>query len=217
MITTRYQQRLWRFTTAGKNFAVAGGGGYRDLRAPGRSAWRSLQRSTASAWGNGFHAGCCMKDTAFRLHSFSMRRSLFPDPSPAIPREDSAHSRRILELLSSDDALVPQIWAYEIANVIFVSSVLRKRIANAQIAEYGSFEGVAASSPARRHPGCTRHRIGGPALAVAGVRRCLSGFGQRQQSPFGDHRRHASRSGRSARYSSAISPSHRNCKAHFNS
>lgn len=57
----------------------------RDLRAPGRSAWRSLQRSTASAWGNRFHAGCCMKDTAFRLPSFSMRRSLFPDASPAIP------------------------------------------------------------------------------------------------------------------------------------
>jgi predicted nucleic acid-binding protein len=55
---------------------------------------------------------------------------------PGDPAEDTPYSRRILEMLATDNALVPQVWAYEIANVIFVASVLRKRIFEAQIAEY---------------------------------------------------------------------------------
>lgn len=55
---------------------------------------------------------------------------------PGDPAEDTPYSRGILEMLATDHALVPQVWAYEIANVIFVASVLRKRISEAQIAEY---------------------------------------------------------------------------------
>ena len=39
---------------------------------------------------------------------------------PADPTEDTAYSRRILAELSVRDVIVPEVWAFEIANVIFV-------------------------------------------------------------------------------------------------
>jgi predicted nucleic acid-binding protein len=55
---------------------------------------------------------------------------------PGDPTEDTFYSRRILKELASYDAAVPEIWAYEIANSIFVSYSRRRRINELQIQEY---------------------------------------------------------------------------------
>jgi hypothetical protein len=55
---------------------------------------------------------------------------------PGDPSEDTPYSRYILALLATSDAIVPQIWGFEIANCIFVSFTKRKRITLQQIAEY---------------------------------------------------------------------------------
>ena len=55
---------------------------------------------------------------------------------PGDPTEDTPYSRRILSKLATDDAIVPEIWAFEIANIIFVAFNQRKRISQKQIDEY---------------------------------------------------------------------------------
>lgn len=55
---------------------------------------------------------------------------------PGDPTEDTPYSRGILKELIVRDALVPEIWAFEIANNIFVSHRKRKRIDEQQISEY---------------------------------------------------------------------------------
>jgi len=55
---------------------------------------------------------------------------------PGDPTEDTPYSRRILSKLEMDDAIVPGIWAFEIANVIFVAFTKRRRISQQQIDEY---------------------------------------------------------------------------------
>jgi predicted nucleic acid-binding protein len=55
---------------------------------------------------------------------------------PGDPTEDTPYSRRILRELIVNDAIVPEIWAFEIANSIFVSHNKRKRISEQQVAEY---------------------------------------------------------------------------------
>jgi predicted nucleic acid-binding protein len=55
---------------------------------------------------------------------------------PRDPTEDTPYSRRILSRLATDDAIVPEIWAFEIANIIFVAFNKRKRISQKQIDEY---------------------------------------------------------------------------------
>ena len=55
---------------------------------------------------------------------------------PGDPTENTPYSRRILKELASVDAIVPEIWAFEIANAIFVSFCKRKRINEAQVREY---------------------------------------------------------------------------------
>jgi predicted nucleic acid-binding protein len=55
---------------------------------------------------------------------------------PGDPAEDTPYSRRILRELIVNDAIVPEIWAFEIANSIFVSHNKRKRINEQQVAEY---------------------------------------------------------------------------------
>jgi predicted nucleic acid-binding protein len=55
---------------------------------------------------------------------------------PGDPTEDTPYSRGILRELIVRDAVVPEIWAFEIANNIFVSSNRRKRVNAQQIAEY---------------------------------------------------------------------------------
>ena len=57
------------------------------------------------------------------------------DASVGDPSEDTPYSRRILNELLVRDALVPDIWALEIANNIFVSH-RKRRITEQQIAEY---------------------------------------------------------------------------------
>lgn len=66
-----------------------------------------------------------------------------PDASVAIswcfpgdPTEDTPYSRRILKELISEDAVVPDIRGFEIANNIFVSCNRRKRITEQQVQEY---------------------------------------------------------------------------------
>src|ERR1035441_7002240 len=59
------------------------------------------------------------------------RRVLFRSRS-----EDTPYSRRVLKELVANDAIVPEIWAFEIANNIFVSHSKRKRISEQQITEY---------------------------------------------------------------------------------
>ncbi|HKD12920.1 MAG TPA: type II toxin-antitoxin system VapC family toxin [Candidatus Angelobacter sp.] len=55
---------------------------------------------------------------------------------PGDPTEDTPYSRRILLKLATHDAVVPEIWAFEIANIIFVACSKRKRISQKQIDEY---------------------------------------------------------------------------------
>jgi hypothetical protein len=47
------------------------------------------------------------------------------------PAEDTPYSRRVLQELIANDAIVPEVWAFETANSIFVSYplllVLRRR------------------------------------------------------------------------------------------
>ena len=57
---------------------------------------------------------------------------------PGDPTEDTAYSRHILAELAVRDAIVPEVWPFEIANVIFVSFNKRKRITETQITEYMS-------------------------------------------------------------------------------
>jgi predicted nucleic acid-binding protein len=52
------------------------------------------------------------------------------------PTENTPCSRAILSRLAVDDAIVPEIWALEIANSIFVSYSRRKRITEQRILEY---------------------------------------------------------------------------------
>jgi predicted nucleic acid-binding protein len=55
---------------------------------------------------------------------------------PGDPAENTSYSRRVLQELSANDAIVPEIWAFEIANAIFVSFAKRGRISEQQIDEY---------------------------------------------------------------------------------
>jgi predicted nucleic acid-binding protein len=55
---------------------------------------------------------------------------------PGDPAEDTPYSRGILQELVVRDAVVPEIWAFEVANNIFVSHNKRKRINERQAAEY---------------------------------------------------------------------------------
>jgi len=55
---------------------------------------------------------------------------------PGDPTENTLYSRAILEHTEETDAVVPEIWAFEIANGIFVAFSKRKRITEADISEY---------------------------------------------------------------------------------
>jgi|SRR5277367_5549542 len=55
---------------------------------------------------------------------------------PGDATEDTPYSRRVLRELASTDAIVPEIWAFEIANAIFVSLCKRKRINESHVREY---------------------------------------------------------------------------------
>ncbi len=65
-----------------------------------------------------------------------MRPSPCRGVSPAIRAENTPYSRPILQQIEETDAVVPEIWAFEIANGIFVAHSKRKRITEADIAEY---------------------------------------------------------------------------------
>jgi predicted nucleic acid-binding protein len=56
----------------------------------------------------------------------------FPDD----PSENTPYSKAVLTRLAVDDAIVPEIWAFEVANNIFVSYSKRKRITEHQLREY---------------------------------------------------------------------------------
>jgi predicted nucleic acid-binding protein len=55
---------------------------------------------------------------------------------PGDPTENTPYSRKVLRELITRDAVVPEIWAFEIANNIFVSHSKRKRIDERQVSEY---------------------------------------------------------------------------------
>jgi predicted nucleic acid-binding protein len=55
---------------------------------------------------------------------------------PGDPSENTPYSRAILEHTAEADAVVPEIWPFEIANGIFVAYCKRKRIGEADIYEY---------------------------------------------------------------------------------
>jgi hypothetical protein len=55
---------------------------------------------------------------------------------PGDPTEDTPYSRRILKELATRDAVVPEVWSFEIANGIFVSYSKRMRVTERQIADY---------------------------------------------------------------------------------
>jgi predicted nucleic acid-binding protein len=56
----------------------------------------------------------------------------FPDD----PTENTPYSRAILKRILEADAVVPEIWAFEIANGIYVACSRRKRITEADISNY---------------------------------------------------------------------------------
>jgi len=55
---------------------------------------------------------------------------------PNDPTEYTPYNRAILQHIEQVDAIVPEIWAFEIANGIFVAYSKRKRINEADIHEY---------------------------------------------------------------------------------
>ena len=55
---------------------------------------------------------------------------------PNDPTENTPYSRSVLQLMEEADAVVPEIWAFEIANGIYVAGNKRKRITESGIAEY---------------------------------------------------------------------------------
>ena len=55
---------------------------------------------------------------------------------PGDPTENNDYSRRMLALLETCDAVVPEVWPLEVANNIFVSFNKRKRINERQVHEY---------------------------------------------------------------------------------
>jgi predicted nucleic acid-binding protein len=55
---------------------------------------------------------------------------------PGDPTEDTPYSRSVLSQLAIQDAIVPEVWAFEIANILFVSYAKRRRITEQQITEY---------------------------------------------------------------------------------
>jgi len=58
---------------------------------------------------------------------------------PGDPAEDTLYSRSILNRLTVEDGIVPEIRAFEIANSIYVSYNRRKRITERQVREYLRF------------------------------------------------------------------------------
>jgi len=69
---------------------------------------------------------------------------------PNDPAENTPYSRSILQRVEEADIVVPGIWAFEIANGIFVAHNIRKRISDADISEY---LGLLISLPIRVVPG----------------------------------------------------------------
>lgn len=55
---------------------------------------------------------------------------------PNDPTENTPYSRTVLERMEEVDAIVPEVWPFEIANGIFVAYSKRKRINEADIYEY---------------------------------------------------------------------------------
>jgi predicted nucleic acid-binding protein len=55
---------------------------------------------------------------------------------PNDPTENTPYSRAILQRIEESDVVVPEIWAFEIANGIFVAYSKRQRISEADIQEY---------------------------------------------------------------------------------
>jgi predicted nucleic acid-binding protein len=55
---------------------------------------------------------------------------------PNDPTENTPYSRAILQHIETADVVVPEVWAFEIANGIFVAHSKRKRISEADIREY---------------------------------------------------------------------------------
>ena len=92
---------------------------------------------------------------------------------PGDPTEDTLYSRRVLKELVANDAIVPEIWAFEIANNIFVSCLKRKRISEQQITEYLS---LLRALPIRVEPQSqdqgARYRSPGRTLTVYASRCC---------------------------------------------
>jgi predicted nucleic acid-binding protein len=70
--------------------------------------------------------------TAFVLDASVAISWCFPND----PTENTRYSRAILEQTAEADAVVPEIWPFEIANGIFVAYSKRKRITEADISEY---------------------------------------------------------------------------------
>ncbi len=81
---------------------------------------------------------------------------------PGDPTEDTPYSRNVLKALASNDALVPEIWPFEVANAIFVSYSKRKRITEQQIQEYLS---LLMALPIRVEPQSLWANIGLQSLA----------------------------------------------------
>jgi hypothetical protein len=65
-----------------------------------------------------------------------MPRSRFHVAFPGDPAEDTPYSKNVLKRLAVWDAVVPEIWAFEIANSNFVSCSRRMRITEQQVREY---------------------------------------------------------------------------------
>src|SRR6202011_2229117 len=99
-------------------------------------ACRNSETSTGLASASASRATFCMKASPLMAEFILDASVAISWCFPGDPTEDTAYSRRILAELSVRDAIVPEVWAFEIANVIFVSFSKRKRINEQQIGEY---------------------------------------------------------------------------------
>ena len=73
---------------------------------------------------------------------------------PGDPTEDTPYSRRVLSELAVNDAIVPEIWAFEIANSIFVAYRKRKESPSSRFTNTWSF--------LRRCPSASKRKACGP-------------------------------------------------------
>jgi hypothetical protein len=91
----------------------------------------------------------------------------------------------VLSELAVRDAVVPEVWAFEIANIIFVSFTRRKRITEQQIEEYlGRLKALPIRVEAKRSVGECRAGVSGAEEESCRIRHRLPDLALRKNLPL---------------------------------